>query len=119
MRSFIDQKWLEENPLSIETVLGYFSQSPFYDRSSLNEILRMQSQYTNFFDFNKKMNEMNGIRYIIEEENDIFLIYKIDKNDDDEKLVDFHYVMHGIIYQENTINEIYEARLSNFLYFIN
>lgn len=118
-KSFFDQKWLEENPLTNETVLAYFALSPFYDRSCLNEIIQMQTQFSNFFDMNKKLQEMDGLRYVVEEKNDIFYIFKVQKTKNVSKTVDFHYVMFGTIFKGTTQNTVTRSRLNNFLYFIN
>lgn len=40
--SFRHQAWLQEFPLTAETVLDYFAWSDFYDRTCLNEQMKMQ-----------------------------------------------------------------------------
>lgn len=118
-QTYINQQWLETNPLTAETVLTYFALSPFYDRSSLNEILKMQTQFTNFLDFSKKLTELNGVKYLIDQRNDIFFIYKIHKQKDNEDLLDFYYVLFGTIYKGATTNGIFRTRVFNLLFFIN
>ncbi|ELQ74293.1 RNA polymerase II transcriptional regulation mediator [Trachipleistophora hominis] len=118
-QTYTNQQWLETNPLTVETVLTYFSFSPFYDRSSLNEILKMQTQFTNFLDFSKKLTELNGVKYLIEQKGDIFFIYKIHKQKDTEELLDFYYVFFGTIYKGATTNSIFRTRVFNFLFFLN
>ena len=39
---FRDEQWLATWPLNAETVLFYFALSPYYDRASLNELVRSQ-----------------------------------------------------------------------------
>lgn len=119
MHSWINQKWLEENPITSETILSYFALSPFYDQSSLNEVLKMQTQFNTFLDLNQKLRDMNGLRYIVEERNEIFYIFKIDKQGTEENTVDFYYVMYGTIFKGTTVNQIYRTRLMNFLFYVN
>ena len=45
--SFKDVIWLQKFPLIKETILDYFALSPFYDRSCNNEVLRMQTKFSN------------------------------------------------------------------------
>lgn len=118
-QSYINQQWLESNPLVLETVMSYFSLSPFYDRSSLNEILKMQTQFANFLDFSKKLTDLDGMKYIVDQKHDIFYIYKINKYRSNEKLLDFYYIFYGVIYKGTTIDEIFETRMFNFLFYIN
>lgn len=118
-QTYINQQWLETNPLTTETVLTYFALSPFYDRSSLNEILKMQTQFTNFLDFSKKLTELNGVKYLVDQRNDVFFIYKIHKQKDNEDLLDFYYVLFGKIYKGATTNGIFRTRVFNLLFFIN
>lgn len=114
----MDQKWLEENPLTEETILSYFALSPFYDRSCLNEILKMQTQFSNLFDINEKLKSINGLRYNISNKNDIFYIFKIDKKKDSEKILDFFYVMFGRIFKGTSYNSVIKSRFNNFLFFL-
>ncbi|KRH94697.1 RNA polymerase II transcriptional regulation mediator [Pseudoloma neurophilia] len=118
MHSFTDPSWLEENPLTTETAISYFARSPFYDGSCLNETLRMQTQFSNFFDLNQKLQELDGLRYFVEEKNEIFYIYKINKQKTEETLVDFHYIMFGTIFKGTTQYGVAKARMYNFLFFV-
>lgn len=119
MNSFIDINWLEENPLTQETVISYFARSPFYDDSCLNESLRMQTQFSNFFNIHQKLQEMDGLRYVVEERNDIFYIFKIDKQNDEEKLIDFYFVLAGTIFKGSTQASVTKSRVHNFLFYVN
>ncbi len=43
---FRDVSWLQCFELNASSALEYFSMSQFYDRTSNNEVLRMQSRFT-------------------------------------------------------------------------
>ncbi|KAG5182507.1 MED6 mediator sub complex component-domain-containing protein [Tribonema minus] len=61
--SFQDTMWLRSFYLGPETAIDYFALSPFYDRTSNNELCRMQG----LTDHVAAMQTMTGIEYVVEE----------------------------------------------------
>lgn len=120
---FRDQAFINAYPLTEHNILDYFSGSQFYDASCMNEVLKMQTKYTNLEDLKNKLNEMTGLQYILHYYNEertlfiIFQIYRHNSNDFDVNVA--YYVMFGSIYQSPTNYSLYESRTCNFLYFIN
>lgn len=57
--------------LRTDNVLEYFSKSPFYDRHSNNEVLRMQSQFNTLqatFNLLRDLQTMQGAEFVVAEE---------------------------------------------------
>ena len=63
-------------------VLEYFSTSPFYDRQSNNQVLKMQSQFSMLGDLNQRLSSMRGIEFIVYSEHppDMWIIRKQRRN---------------------------------------
>lgn len=78
-------EWIQRNGLRTDNVLEYFSLSPFYDRSSNNQVLKMQSQYnelnTRGNDLYKELQNMKGLEFVvaIAREPDLWVIRKQDR----------------------------------------
>lgn len=79
----------------------------------------MQTKFANFLDFSKKFMELNGIKYLVEQKNYIFFIYKVEKKNDKELLLDFLNIFFGTIYKGTTFCDVYKIRVLNFLFYIN
>ncbi|TBU07245.1 subunit 6 of mediator of RNA polymerase II transcription [Hamiltosporidium magnivora] len=120
--SFRDNYWLNTNTLTPETVLTYFSNSQFYDKSCNNEILKMQTQYNNLIDLKLKLNEMKGIQYIVDHtdtNNTLFVIQKIKRySSNDIELLNIYYIIHGNIYQSPTNIGIFKSRMCNMFFYL-
>lgn len=62
-------EWIQMFGLRTDNVLEYFSQSPFYDRSSNNQVLKMQSQFNENLhgrlDLSAELKNMQGIEFVI------------------------------------------------------
>ena len=80
-------EFIQERGLNTNNVLEYFSLSPFYDRTSNNQVLMMQFQYqqiqippgVSFHQyFQSRLSEMTGIEFVIAytKEPDFWIIRK-------------------------------------------
>lgn len=61
-------EWIQEHGLRTDNVLEYFSFSPFYDRTSNNQVLKMQSQYNDMHSANDlyaKLQNMKGLEFVV------------------------------------------------------
>lgn len=61
-------EWIQEHGLRTDNVLEYFSFSPFYDRTSNNQVLKMQSQYNDIHtgnDLYAKLQNMKGLEFVV------------------------------------------------------
>lgn len=121
---FKDVVWLQSFPLTADSILDYFSQSPFYDRSCNNEVLRMQSSYNSLFEKNhsQRLREMtSGFEYrtvaaALSQAPGLFLVHKVQKLAESEtKLLASYYVVDGVIYQCPDLYSLLNSRLTNCL----
>eukprot|EP00736_Rhodelphis_marinus_P007576 Rmarinus@m.25260 len=119
--SWTDSNWLQNFPLHRETVLDYFSLSPFYDRSSINEQARMSNLLAT------QIAGMEGIRFVLhaarEETPSLFVIRKIFQSGQavetaPQNLISSYYVLNGIIYQAPTVDAVIQARLGSCLHHV-
>lgn len=98
-----------------DTVLEYFSQSPFFDRQSTNAALKMQSQFHDFGDPREALKRMRGVEFAIHSEApEMFVIAKQEReNYEDVKLIALYFIMNGNIYLAPSIHSIVTSRLVN------
>ena len=63
-------------------MLEYFATSPFYDRQSNNQVLKMQSQFSALGDLNQRLSSMRGIEFVVFSEHppDMWIIRKQRRN---------------------------------------
>lgn len=116
---FRDSVWLQQNMLTAETVLEYFSFSQFYDRNCNNEVLKMQTMYSTLSGIEGLLKKMCGIQYAVHyvEEPVLFVIKKYERISLEKTLVlDYYYVMHGTVYQAPTQSEVSRTRYTNILF---
>ena len=64
--------------LRTDLIMEYFSLSPFYDRRSNNQVLKMQSQLMALGDIQENLSRMTGLEFTISGERvpDIWIIKK-------------------------------------------
>ncbi|KAK9451892.1 MED6 mediator subfamily complex component-domain-containing protein [Limtongia smithiae] len=78
-------EWLAMYGLRSDTVLEYFAQSPFYDRSSNNQVLKMQYQFNAPMmqpqDVSRALESMRGIEFVIVTSNPAAALWVIRKQD--------------------------------------
>ncbi|KAM0673388.1 Mediator of RNA polymerase II transcription subunit 6 [Gurleya vavrai] len=117
---FRDQNFLNANELDDNNAIDYFSNSQFYDTTCTNEILRMQTKFTNLNELKEDLNKMKGVQYFLNSSNKektLFIIYKIQRyNTVDYDLLCVFYILNGTIYQAPTNLSVHNSRLSNFYY---
>jgi len=116
---FYDQNFLAHSQLTQENIIGYFSLSPFYDKSSLNEILKMQSQFANI-EVTHKLTSLQGFYYILEHSSaDLFIIARKLNSGQKTTIQRMYYCIHGYIYCAPTVKAISDSRSVDSLLYLN
>jgi hypothetical protein len=107
--------------LTAEEVLPYFCvpSNPFYDRTSNNEIMKMQGG-------NRQVLEQPGTRYVLHHSHANLHVIKKERVSIDPKtnnqiieVLSCYYILGGIVYQAPTIHGIVASRIFNSLYSAN
>lgn len=109
-------EWIQQFGLHTGNVLDYFTELPFFDRTSNNQVLKMQFQFQPVPNYNlqNKLSEMVGVEFIIAfiKEPNFWIIRKqqrinpstvIPKQD--------YYIIGANIYQSPRIHDILSSRL--------
>ena len=116
-------EFIQERGLNTNNVLEYFSLSPFYDRTSNNQVLMMQFQYqqiqiplgVSFHQyFQSRLSEMTGIEFVIAytKEPDFWIIRKQKRQDPQNTLtLQDYYIIGANVYQAPRIYDILSSRL--------
>ncbi|KAK6204700.1 MED6 mediator subfamily complex component-domain-containing protein [Scheffersomyces amazonensis] len=116
-------EFIQERGLHTGNVLEYFSLSPFYDRTSNNQVLMMQFQFQQIqipmgmtFQqfFQTKLTEMTGIEFIIayNREPDFWIIRKQKRIDSNNAFpIQDYYIIGANVYQAPKIYDILASRL--------
>jgi len=112
-------EWVQAFGLRTDNVLDYFSMSPFYDRSSNNQVLKMQTNFNEQLqsrgsDITKELEKMVGIEYRISvaREPDLWAIQKLyRKSPSDVDLLAVYFVSGENIYQSPSIYNVLVSRL--------
>lgn len=116
-------EFIQERGLNTNNVLEYFSLSPFYDRTSNNQVLMMQFQYqqiqippgVSFHQyFQSRLSEMTGIEFVIAytKEPDFWIVRK-QKRQDPQNTVTLqdYYIIGANVYQAPRIYDVLSSRL--------
>ena len=114
-------EWIQQFGLFTGNVLDYFSESPFYDRTSNNQVLRMQFQFQQIPPninpqkyLQLKLVEMTGIEFIIaaSREPDFWIIRKQTRLSPKQVNIEQDYYIIGAnIYQAHKVYDILSSRL--------
>lgn len=114
-------EWIQAFGLHTANVLDYFSESPFYDRTSNNQVLRMQFQFQQIPPgihpqryLQDKLREMVGIEFVVAyvREPDFWVIRKQKRLDATHTITEQDYYIIGAnVYQSPKIYDILSARL--------
>ena len=112
--NWYDEQWLKFNVLDNESVMGYFYQSVFYDRSANNEKTKEDL---------KKMQAMRGLEYVVSysmPELGIFHIKKQYRSGEQRTTpIAIYYVYHGHVYEAPSLNRVISSKLRNLSYYLN
>lgn len=114
-------EWIQQFGLFTGNVLDYFAESPFYDRTSNNQVLRMQFQYQpppNNINpqkyFESKLKEMTGTEFFLLHirEPDFWIIRKQKRlNSENAIPLQDYYIIGANVYQAPKIYDILSSRL--------
>ena len=116
---FYDPNFIAQQPLTAQNIIEYFSTSQFYDKTCLNEILKMQSQFANI-NLLDKITETMGIYYILEfSAEGLFLIAKKENNGQKTVILKMYYCIFGYIYCAPTIKMLSDSRTIDCLLSLN
>ena len=121
--SWEDRSWWS-GALNRETVIDYFSHSQFYDRTCLNEQLKMQRDLPRDVAL-QRLRELPGIVYRLDETRTeerpptettaaqtLYVIQKLSRdNRGVESTLRYYYVLNGVVFEAPTIAAIVRARL--------
>ncbi|KAF3989955.1 hypothetical protein FT663_02066 [Candidozyma haemuli var. vulneris] len=114
-------EWIQQFGLHTGNVLDYFAESPFYDRTSSNQVLRMQFQFQQIPPnihpqkyMQSKLTEMVGVEFVVAyvREPDFWIIRKQRRLDPTTARTEQDYYIIGAnVYQAPKIYDILSARL--------
>lgn len=117
-------EWIQAFGLNFYNVLEYFSQSPFFDRTSNNQVLRMQFQFTEKLInlpqthpiFVQNLQKMTGIEFVvvINNEPNFYIIRKQQRQSPNKvRILSDYYVINSNIYMSPNLFSILNSRLLN------
>lgn len=111
-------EWIQMFGLRTDNVLEYFSQSPFYDRSSNNQVLKMQSQFNENLhgrpDLSAELKNMQGIEFVISlaKEPEMWVIRKQNRlNPHEAKQLATYFVIRENIFMAPNVYSVVSSRL--------
>ncbi|KAG7661834.1 MED6 [[Candida] subhashii] len=116
-------EFIQERGLHTNNVLEYFALSPFYDRTSNNQVLMMQFQYQQIqipigmsFQqyFQSRLSEMTGIEFVIAytREPDFWIVRKQTRLDPTNTFtLQDYYIIGANVYQAPRIYDVLSSRL--------
>ncbi|RKP30365.1 hypothetical protein METBISCDRAFT_27446 [Metschnikowia bicuspidata] len=114
-------EWIQHFGLHSSNVLDYFAESPFYDRTSNNQVLRMQLQFQSIPPnvhpqkyFQSRLMEMTGIEFVVAytREPDFWVIRKQNRSGPNHAAtINDYYIIGANVYQSPVIYDILSSRL--------
>ncbi|KAG9066959.1 Mediator of RNA polymerase II transcription subunit 6 [Linnemannia hyalina] len=107
--------------LNPDNVLDYFAQSPFWDPSCNNAIIRMQTQFNNLGEMTQKLKEQRGLEFALIHERypTLFIIQKQERKGPDWVLpMDIYYVLNGSIYMNPDVQTLLSNRILGSLFYV-
>lgn len=114
-------EWIQQFGLHTANVLDYFAESPFYDRTSNNQVLRMQFQFQQIPPnihpqqyLQGKLTEMVGVEFVVAyvREPDFWIVRKQRRLDPTNTLTEQDYYIIGAnVYQSPKIYDVLSSRM--------
>ncbi|KAA8498106.1 Mediator of RNA polymerase II transcription subunit 6 [Porphyridium purpureum] len=134
--SFMDKTWLSYFPLNVHTALDYFALSPFYDRSSNNELVRQQRldlsvlrgmtgiQFTLVQQGGANQNPYAGqdqaqASMVAAGDTSLFVVQKA-RRESEKVLVplQYYYICMGKVYVAPVATDVFSARLAHCMFHV-
>jgi mediator of RNA polymerase II transcription subunit 6 len=114
---YIDIFWLKTFGVFRGNVLEYFYESPFFDPTSNNQLIRTQGVAP------EHMKGMVGMEYVLDELNmcepHLYVIKKQHRESPRKsELLEIYYVIDGIIYQSPDLLQLFRSRISKASYYL-
>ena len=114
---YIDIFWLKTFGVFRGNVLEYFYESPFFDPSSNNQLIRTQGVAP------EHMVSMTGMEYVLDELNmcepHLYVIKKQRRESPRKaELLEVYYVIDGIIYQSPDLLQLCRSRISKAAFYL-
>ena len=117
-----DKVWQQHFPLNSHTVLDYFSNSQFYDRTCINEQVKMQRNLPPE-QLEQTMARMVGTAYVLHQADEVapsesgtahslYVIQKQQQQPPQQPSVErLYYVLDGVVYQVPNLHALFSSRL--------
>ncbi|KAJ2655284.1 Mediator of RNA polymerase II transcription subunit 6 [Coemansia sp. RSA 1200] len=109
-----DQWMFQYGGLRPDNVLEYFSQSPFWDSSSNNAVLKMQTQFNDLQHASYDLKNMVGIEFAVthQEPPSLFIITKFRRTSPTRAIpLAVYYISDGNAYEAPTLYSIISTRM--------
>ncbi|KAJ1664913.1 Mediator of RNA polymerase II transcription subunit 6 [Coemansia sp. RSA 1813] len=109
-----DQWMFQYGGLRPDNVLEYFSQSPFWDSSSNNAVLKMQTQFNDLQHSSYDLKNMVGIEFAVshQEPPSLFIITKFRRTSPTRAVpLAVYYITDGNTYEAPTLYSIISTRM--------
>lgn len=115
-------EYIQHEGLRTDNVLSYFAESPFFDRTCNNQVLKMQSQFNdniqmeqlNSINIINELKKMTGLEYIVlhTREPDFWIIRKQERlnSEETEPLADY-YIIGANVYMSPNVKDVVSNRL--------
>ncbi|KAJ3345760.1 Mediator of RNA polymerase II transcription subunit 6 [Kappamyces sp. JEL0680] len=113
--SFKDTAFLQAFGLHEFNVLDYFAQSQFYDKSCINEQLKMQARFNNLLPAELDIKLLKGVEYELwyfTQQPSYFVLRKSMRYSPVKaELLTIYYIIEGTIFQAPSLDKIATMRL--------
>lgn len=112
-------EWIQSFGLRTDNVLEYFSESPFFDRTSNNQTVKMQSQFQEGYQANsahleEELKKLVGVEFVIlhRREPDFWIIRKQNRKSPElvEPMADY-FIIGADVYMAPTVKDVISSRL--------
>ncbi|KND04822.1 uncharacterized protein SPPG_00525 [Spizellomyces punctatus DAOM BR117] len=122
--SWRDPAFLQHFGLGEHNVMDYFALSEFYDKSSINEQLRMQARFNELQTSQLDKRQMTGIDYellyaIVNVQPSLFVITKgMRRSPNNVDLLAAYYILDGTVYQTPDLHTLVSNRILTSLHHV-
>jgi hypothetical protein len=102
-----DEFWLAAYPLNATSLLDYFAFSPFYDKTCINERMKLHAMEASH-------GRRTGVEYVVKQtvSPELFIIERLDRRSSTESVVlSVYYCLQGTIYQAPDLATLLSARV--------